>query len=362
MKKIAILVTLVVASIAYGQSAVESAKTLLTDRMASELGEVAVTWGPTLSWQAGDEVSVVGFGIVQKGAERTQGVFSFDVHMYTRRRMAPKIQYTIHRWGNQGAVNEKYLSNLAQIAVRQRIETDARSEMRLDFTKQDVSKAKPDGWAVTGSGTYSARGGFFTGAFTFVVQFNEPLGSVRSVSVTPLGSNPGIGMGGQHNALTESAAQQYARDYVRSKEGSSVQVQFTGPVTHIAITKEIDRVSGRGQWRRGDNFQWADFRYDVQVSMESGKVFDGTVNIVPDIHGGAEDQKFVSFAQIAVRRDFREQSPAQISFLSGTVKALPFGKKSVSGEFSAGGKRYGYEVILEASNGRSERVTITPRR
>ena len=362
MKTLALLGTLVLATTALAQSPTDNARSMIVEKMKSDIGEVAVTWGPTLSWQAGDEISVVGFGIVQKGAERTQGVFSFDVHMYTRRRIAPRVEYSIHRWANQGAVNEKYLSNLAQIAVQKRIETDARTEMRLDFTKQEFSKAIPDGWKVTGLGTYSGRGGFFTGAFTYEVLFNEPLGSVRSFTVTPLGSNPGVGLGGGHNALTENAAQQYARDYVRSREGSSVQVQFTGPVTHMTVGKDIDRVSGRGQWRRGDNFQWADFRYDVQVSIESGKVIGGTVNIVPDIHGGAEDQKFVTFAQSAVRRDFRAQSPAQITFLSQSVKALPFGKKQVSGEFSAGGKRYSYEVVLEAANGRTERVTITPRR
>jgi hypothetical protein len=342
---------------------VESAKRYVVEKMEADWDtKISAKWGEARMTQIGDEVTVVGFGTVSRGESATEGVFVFDVTMYTLRRIAPKVNYSVLRWSSGSPIDDRYLFDAAQIVVRQRLEADLRTSLRLDFAKPQITNPTPETRIIEGDGTFSGRGGWMTGAFKYSVRISKPLGAIERVEVTALPSNPGVGHGGHHNFFTEGVAQQHAANYVRTREGSSVQVQFTGPVTHTPISKSVDRVTGRGQWRRGNNFQWADFRYDVQVNIDDGRVVSASINLSPEIHGAAEDQKWIGFAQGAVRRDFRQQSPAQITFMSATVTAMPFGKRKVSGEFSAGGKRYGYDVIVETSNGRTERVTISPRR
>jgi hypothetical protein len=339
----------------------ESAKTLLKDTMERDWEtKVSIAWGDVRSAQEGRQVNVVGYGLVTRDA--LQGVFTFEAQYLTIQHTAPRVSYRVLRWSNEGEPNDRYMVMAAQAVVRQRIESDARTSLRLDFTDPKLTNANTETRVVEGTGTYSGKGGLLSGSFEYAVRFSRKTGAIEGVQVVPLASNPGVGWGGQHNAYTEGVAQAHAAEYVRSKEGSQVQVQLTGPVNHITVAKGIDRVSGRGQWRRGANFQWTDFRYDIQVGIEDGKIHSATVSVTPDTHGGAEDQKFISFAQSAVRRDFRAQSPAQPTFLSARVTALPFGKKSVSGEFSAGGKRYTYEVVIDTATTRTDRVTISPGR
>ena len=356
-------VALASTAISQGQpNYVESAKKLIVEKMEADwTSKVAAAWGESYTSRAGDEVNVTGFGTVTRESDKLEAVFTYDVTIYTMRRLAPKVSYTILRWSN-ASLDDHYLVNASQVVVRQRLESDLRGELRIDFAQPTINNVSLESRVVDGTGTFSGRGGWISGAFKYTVRFSRKNGAIENVSVTALPSNPGVGPGGRHNAFTEGVAQSHASEYVRSREGSSVQVQFTGPVTHQLVSKSVDRVAGRGQWRRGATFQWADFRYDLQVDIESGKVVAGTVSLTPDTHGTAEDQKFISFGQIAVRRDFRAQSPAQITFLSGTIRSMPFGKKSVTGDFSAGGKRYAYSVVVEASTGRTEQVTITPGR
>jgi hypothetical protein len=363
MRLIFLASALVLGALAWAQNSpsyAESAKKLVQDTMERDWEtKVSISWGDVRSAQEGRQINVVGYGLVTRDA--LQGVFTFEASYLTIQHTAPRLSYRVLRWSNEGEPNDRYMVMAAQTVVRQRIESDARTSLRLDFTDPKLTNANTETRVVEGTGTYSGRGGLLTGSFQYSVRFSRKTGAIESVQVVPLASNPGVGWGGQHNAYTEGVAQAHAAEYVRSKEGSQVQVQFTGPVSHITVAKGIDRVSGRGQWRRGANFQWADFRYDIQVGIEDGKIHNAVVSLTPDTHGGAEDQKFISFAQASVRRDFRTQSPAQPTFLSSRVTAMPFGKKSVSGEFSAGGKRYAYEVVMDASTTRTERVTITPK-
>ena len=361
MRNLTIVLATLLCALGLAQGAPDyagNAKRLLQETMEADWEtKVTIAWGDVRATQFGREVSVVGYGLVTR--ETLQGVFTFEAEYFTIQRAAPRLNYRVLRWSNEGEPNDRYMVMAAQAVVRQRMESDARASLRLDFTDPKLSNANPETRIVEGTGTYSGRGGLLTGSFQYTVRFNRKTGAIEGVQIVPLASNPGVGWGGQHNAFTEGVAQAHAAEYVRAREGSSVQVQFTGPVNHITVSKGIDRVSGRGQWRRGASFQWADFRYDIQVGIEDGKIHSAVVSLVPDIHGGAEDQKFISFAQGAVVRDFRAQSPSQPTFLSAKVTALPFGKKSVSGEFSAGGKRYGYEVVVDASTTRTDRVTIS---
>jgi hypothetical protein len=305
----------------------------------------------------GDEVTVFGYGVAHRASTSLDAVFTFEVKMYTVRRLAPIVGYSVLRWSTT-SVDDKYLFTAAKEVVRQRLQAELRSSLRLDFTDPRFSNISAEVRLVEGDGTFSSSR--LTGSFKYSIRFSRITGAIVSVSLTGAPSNPGAGWGG-YNAFTEGVAQAHASEYVRAREGFQVQVQFTGPVTHTLVSKGIDRVVGRGQWRRGSSYAWSDFRYDVQVGVDDGKIVAAAISLTPDLHGSAEDQKFVGFAQAAVRRDFRFKSSAEITFLSATAKALPFGKKSVSGEFSAGGKRYGYEVIIEVSNGRTEKVSITNR-
>ena len=363
MRHLILLVAALACSLTFAQGQpdlAQNAKQLVQDKMEADWAtKVTIAWGDVRAASFGREASVVGYGLVTR--ESLQGVFTFEVDYLTIQHTAPRVAYRVLRWSNEGEPNDRYMVMAAQAVVRQRMESDARTSLRLDFTEPKLSNASPETRLVEGTGTYSGRGGLLTGSFQYGVRISRKTGAIEGVQIVPLASNPGVGWGGQHNAYTEGVAQAHATQYVRSREGSSVQVQFTGPVSHITVAKGIDRVSGRGQWRKGASFQWADFRYDIQVGIEDGKIHNAVVNLVPDIHGAAEDQKFITFAQSAVRRDFRAHSPAQPTFLSSRVTALPFGKKSVSGEFSAGGKRYAYEVVMDASTTRTDRVTISPK-
>jgi hypothetical protein len=321
--------------------------------------KVTIAWGDARAASFGREAAVVGDGLVTR--ESLQGVFTFEVRYLTLQNTATRVAYRVLRWSNEGEPSDRYMVMAAQAVVSQRMESDARTSLRLDFTEPKLSNVSLETRLVEGTGTYSGLGRLLTGSFQYGVRISRKTGAIEAVQIVPLASNPGVGWGGQHNAFTEGIAQAHAAEYVRSKEGSSVQVQFTGPVSHFTVAKGVDRVSGRGQWRRGASFQWADFRYDIQVGIEDGKIQNAVVSLTPDTHGGAEDQKFIGFAQAAVRRDFRIQSPAQPMFISSKVTTLPFGKKSVSGEFTAGGKRYAYEVVMDASTTRTDRVSITPK-
>ncbi|MDQ2986953.1 MAG: hypothetical protein M3R13_09580 [Armatimonadota bacterium] len=363
MRHISLLVATLACTFAAAQgqpSYTENAKSLLQDKMGADWNsKVSIVWGDVRAVQFGREVSVVGYGLVSRESASLQGVFTFEAEYHTIQHTAPRLSYRVLRWSNEGEPNDRYMVMAAQAVARQRIESDARTSLRLDFTDPKLSNQSPETRVVEGTGTYSGRGGLLTGSFQYSVRFSRKSGAIDGVQIVPLASNPGVGWGGQHNAFTEGVAQAHASEYVRAREGSSVQVQFTGPVNHVTVAKGLDRVSGRGQWRRSASFQWADFRYDVQVGIEDGRIQSAMVSLTPDIHGGAEDQKFITFAQSAVRRDFRAQSPAQPTFLSARVSALPFGKKSVSGEFSAGGKRYAYDVVVDAASTRTDRVTIS---
>lgn len=337
---------------------VESAKRYVVEKMEADWqSAVTATWGDARTVTNGDEVTVFGYGLAHRESTKLDTVFTFEVKMYTIRRLAPRVDYSVLHWSNS-PVDDKYLFAAAKAVVEQTIRIELRSLARIDFAEPKFSNVNAEVRLVEGSGTFSTGAGTLSGLFTYSVRFSRISGAIVSAVITGAPSNPGAGWGG-YNAFTEGVAQAHAAEYVRKREGFQVQIQFTGPVTHTLIGKEIDRVAGRGQWRRGNNFAWNDFRYDVQVGVDDGKVVSAMVTLTPDSHGTPEDLKFISFAQAAVRRDFRFRSEAEITFLSATVKAMPFGKKSISGEFSAGGKRYGYDVIIESASGRTERVTIS---
>jgi len=335
---------------------VESAKRFIVEKMESDWQSgVTATWGYARTMTSGDEVTVFGYGLAHRESTNLDAVFTFEVKIYTIRTLAPVVAYSILRWSNT-PVDDKYLFTAAKEVVKQRLQAELRSGVRLDFADPKFSNLSAEVRQVEGAGTFAATR--LSGNFTYSIRFSRITGAIVSVVMSGAPSNPGAGWGG-YNAFTESVAQSHASEYVRAREGFQVQVQFTGPVTHTLVSKGIDRVVGRGQWRRGNNFTWNDFQYDIQVGFDDGKIITANVSLTPEVHGSAEDQKFIGFAQSAVRRDFRAQSPAQITFLSATVKALSFGKKSVNGEFSAGGARYRYEVVMDGATTRTDSVKIT---
>jgi len=337
---------------------VETAKSLVVNRMESAWqSPVKVVWGEARTSTNGDEVVVFGYGLAHRESTNLDAVITFEVKTYTIRRLAPRVDYDVLRWSDT-PINDGYLFAAAKKVVEQRIRVEMRSSPRLDFAEPKFTNISTEARLVEGSGTFALGG--LTGAFMYSVTCSRTTGVILSVAVSGAPSNPGAGWGG-YNSFTEGIAQSHAAEYVRKREGYQVQVQFTGQVTHTLVSKGVDRVAGRGQWRRGNNFAWNDFRYDVQVGVDDGKIIGAVVSLTPDSHGNPEDQKFIGFAQAAVRREFAFRSSAQVSFLSATAKAIAFGKKSISGDFSAGGKRYHYEVIMDTATTRTERVSISGR-
>lgn len=353
------LLTVALATAQGVQTTADVARQFVVEKMEADwTSTVAVTWGETRELRSGDELTFFGYGLVRRESTGLDAVFVFEVKIYTIRRIAPQVSYNVLHWSNT-PVDDKYLASAARAIVTQRLLADTRTELRIDFADPQISNASPETRVVEGSGTFSGRSGWITGNFKYSVRFSRKTGAIERVDVTAAPSNPGVGYGG-YNAYTEGVAQAHVAEYVRKREGFQVHVQFTGPVTHTLISKEVDRVTGRGQWRRGNNFAWNDFRYDVQVGVDDGKVVSATVSLTPDTHGNPEDQKFVTFAQAAVRRDFKFQSNAEITFLTSKVTSVTFGKKSVAGEFSAGGKRYAYTVVIDAATTRTDSVSIRP--
>ena len=138
----------------------ESAKRLVQETMEADWeSKVSITWGDVRATQFGREVSVVGYGLVTRESNSLQGVFTFEAEYLTLQHTAPRLSYRVLRWSNEGEPNDRYMVIAAQAVVRQRMESDARTSLRLDFTDPKLTNLNPETRLVEGTGTYSGRGG-----------------------------------------------------------------------------------------------------------------------------------------------------------------------------------------------------------
>ena len=145
------------------------------------------------SAQSGREVLVSGYGLVKR--EQLDGVFVFDITYSTVLRIAPRVSYAVLRWSNEGEPSDQYMLRTSQTVVKQRLESEARASLSLDFLNPKLTNASPETRVAEGTGSYSGRGGILTGSFQYKVAFNRKNGAIERVEVTPLASNPGIGWG-----------------------------------------------------------------------------------------------------------------------------------------------------------------------
>lgn len=332
---------------------VQSAKAYVVERMREDWkSEVKVDWGSAGMTTVGDEVTVIGYGLAHRAEDALDAVFLYEVRMNTIRRIAPRVNYSILRWSNQ-ALNDSYYVQASRALVK--LKAGASSATQLDFAPPTIARPTATVCTVAGTGTYSA-GPMWSGTFRYEVRFDATTGAILWDQAQFVPSQSGANW--ESKARSEEIAQAYAADYVRKHEGSQVHVQFTGPVSQLVQADGTRRVDGRAQWRRGDGFSWNSFQYSLVVDLKQAKVTAGTVTLASDNHGASEDRKFILIAQDAARRRFAEQSAADVTFLTARASALPFGKRRVVGEFSARGKRYQYDVVIEVATNRVEKVDI----
>lgn len=212
-----------------------------------------------------DEVVVKGMGRARRPGTAEFARFSYDVKMYTERRLAPVVNYRLDRWQNEIRYDDRYFQDRTRALVRNRLERELGVSLFVDFQRMNMYDSGRNQRGVRGSGVMYRDSHERKGSFDYDIRFDRQSGSPNDIRVD-IKTRPGdwgnIGERGFVDRARQAVMREFSRDTTFIWRNDSVGNVVFGNRT----------VKGEFTARRGN--KPGTWRYTVVLGNGTGDVKD----------------------------------------------------------------------------------------